>query len=208
MKILDLYAGIGGNRRAWGSEHEVTAVELDPMTARVYQHYFPGDTVIVGDAHQYLLEHFAEYDFIWSSPPCPTHSRLNTTLHAQGYVRYPDMGLYQEIIFLKKWFKGKWVVENVIPYYPVLILPKAEIERHLFWANFTIPHTKIADIGLRIGGNLPSETGDMEVKLGIKLPDFVSRRMGRLMLRDITRPEIGEYILRQALRESKQDVLL
>ena len=27
MRILNLYAGIGGNRKLWGEEHEVTAVE-------------------------------------------------------------------------------------------------------------------------------------------------------------------------------------
>jgi hypothetical protein len=27
MKILNLYAGIGGNRKLWGDEHEIVAVE-------------------------------------------------------------------------------------------------------------------------------------------------------------------------------------
>lgn len=26
MKILNLYAGIGGNRELWGNEHEITGV--------------------------------------------------------------------------------------------------------------------------------------------------------------------------------------
>jgi len=29
MKILNLYAGIGGNRKLWGDQHQVTAVEYD-----------------------------------------------------------------------------------------------------------------------------------------------------------------------------------
>lgn len=208
MKILNLYAGIGGNRKLWGDEYEVTAVELNPLTAKVYEYFHPNDTVVVADAHEYLLEHFSEFDFIWASPPCPTHSRLNTALHAQGTIRYPDMALYQEIIFLKQWHKGKWVVENVVPYYPCLIQPRAEIERHLFWSNFTIHHTKVPDIGIRIGGNLPSETADMEAKLGIKLPGFVPNGSGRLMLRDITRPEIGAHILKAAKRTVNQGVLI
>lgn len=69
MKILNLYAGIGGNRKLWGDEHEITAVEYDPKIAEIYQKFFPNDKVIVTDAHQYLLEHFQEFDFIWSSPP-------------------------------------------------------------------------------------------------------------------------------------------
>ena len=35
IKILNLYAGIGGNRRLWpDDEIEVTAVELNPKIAR------------------------------------------------------------------------------------------------------------------------------------------------------------------------------
>jgi len=75
MKILNLYCGIGGNRKLWQG-HEITAVENNEQIAKIYQDYFPDDKVVVGDAHQYLLEHFEEFDFIWSSPPCPTHSQL------------------------------------------------------------------------------------------------------------------------------------
>lgn len=56
MKILNLYACIGGNRYKWGNDHEITAVELDPELARLYKERFPNDTVIVADAHQFLLE--------------------------------------------------------------------------------------------------------------------------------------------------------
>ena len=79
LKILNLYAGIGGNRKLWEG-HEVTAVEFNPEIAKIYQDLFPNDKVIVGDAHQYLLEHYKEFDFIWASPPCPTHSRMNFLL--------------------------------------------------------------------------------------------------------------------------------
>ena len=136
MKILNLYAGIGGNRKLWGDEHEITAVEYKPEIAKIYQEIFPNDKVIVDDAHQYLLQHYKEFDFIWSSPPCPTHSVTNNFLNSQGHVRYPDMALYQEIIFLKHWFKGKWVVENVKSYYDPLCKP-TEVERHYFWSNFS-----------------------------------------------------------------------
>jgi len=137
MKILNLYAGIGGNRRLWGDEHEITAVELDPKIAKIYQDFFPNDKVIVADAHQYLLEHYKEYDFIWSSPPCPTHSGVNYFLNAQGCIRYPDMSLWQEIIFLNHFCKKKWVVENIKSYYKPFVEPKL-IDRHYFWSNFGI----------------------------------------------------------------------
>ena len=139
MKVLNLYACLGGNRYKW-TDCEVTAVELDPELARMYQERFPNDTVIVADAHQYLLDHFDEFDFVWTSPPCPTHSRLNSMIIKNtGKVRYPDMKLYEEIIILKKWFKGKFVVENVIPYYPPLI-PGIKRDRHLYWTNFSLPN--------------------------------------------------------------------
>ncbi len=142
MKILNLYACLGGNRYKWNevkNDIEVTAVELDPECARLYKERFPNDTVIVADAHQYLLDHYKEFDFIWASPPCPTHSRLVTSLKSRTKMKYPDMKLYQEIIFLDNFFKGKYVVENVIPFYPPLI-PAKKRGRHLYWTNFNLPN--------------------------------------------------------------------
>jgi len=140
MKILNLYACLGGNRYKWDevTDVEVTAVELDPECARLYQERFPKDKVVVADAHQYLLDHYKEFDFIWSSPPCPTHSRARFARKLTTSPAYPDMKLYQEIVFLDKWFKGKYVIENVIPYYEPLILAKKR-GRHLYWTNFNLP---------------------------------------------------------------------
>jgi len=146
MKILNLYACLGGNRYKWNEvkeDIEVTAVELDPEAARLYQERFPNDTVIVADAHQYLLDHYKEFDFIWSSPPCPTHSRArywnSSNYDTKTEAIFPDMKLYQEIIFLDNYFKGKYVVENVIPYYEPLI-PAKKRGRHLYWTNFNLPN--------------------------------------------------------------------
>jgi DNA (cytosine-5)-methyltransferase 1 len=139
MKVLNLYACLGGNRLLWDN-CEVTAVELDPELARMYKERFPNDTVIVADAHQYLLDHYKEFDFIWSSPPCPTHSKVRFTQKNQHFYKpeYPNMMLYQEVIFLQHHFTGKFVVENVIPYYEPLI-PAQKRGRHLYWANFNLP---------------------------------------------------------------------
>lgn len=137
IKVLNLYAGIGGNRKKW-SNVDVTAVEINESIAKEYAVNFPNDQLVVGDAHEYLLTHYKEYDFIWSSPPCQSHSRTNYFLNAQGIIRYPDMKLYQEIIFLSSFFKGKYCVENVIGYYQPLIKPH-KIGRHYLWANFRIP---------------------------------------------------------------------
>ena len=144
MKILNLYACLGGNRYKWNevkSDIEVTAVELDPELAKLYQERFPNDEVIVADAHQYLLDHYKKFDFIWSSPPCPTHSRARFWgFGANGKNPiYPDMKLYQEIIFLEHHCKSKYVVENVIPYYEPMLNAKKR-GRHLYWTNFILPN--------------------------------------------------------------------
>jgi len=143
MKILNLYACLGGNRYKWDevTDIEVTAVELDPELARLYQERFPSDTVIVADAHQYLLDHYKEFDFIWSSPPCPTHSKVRVTQKNQDFYipKFPDMKLYEEVIFLDEHFTGKYIIENVIPYYIPLIQAKKR-GRHLYWSNFNLPN--------------------------------------------------------------------
>lgn len=141
MKILNLYACLGGNRYKWNEvkeDIEVTAVELDPEAARLYQERFPNDIVIIADAHQYLLDHYKEFDFIWSSPPCPSHSRARFARRNTTNAIYPDLKLYEEILFLENYFEGKYCVENVIPYYEPLI-PAQKRGRHLYWTNFKLP---------------------------------------------------------------------
>tara|TARA_R100000406_G_scaffold48677_1_gene32758 strand:- start:223 stop:813 length:591 start_codon:yes stop_codon:yes gene_type:complete len=155
MKILNLYAGIGGNRKLWGNTHHITAIENVEKIANIYKDNFPKDTVIVTDAHEYLLDHYKEFDFIWSSPPCPTHSTTNYfTQHIRKRPVYPSMKLYEEIIFLKHFYKGKYCVENVKSYYDPLIPPQ-HIGRHYLWANFIIPKIKMPkiDIGKMCGKN-------------------------------------------------------
>ena len=139
FKVLNLYACLGGNRLLWDN-CDVTAVELDPELAKLYQERFPEDKVILGDAHQYLLNHYNEFDFIWSSPPCPTHSKARFARRNTTSAEFPDMTLYQEIIFLRKWFEGKYCVENVVPYYEPLIQAQKR-GRHLYWSNFRLPNS-------------------------------------------------------------------
>ncbi len=142
ISVLNLYACLGGNRYKWDevADIEVTAVELDQELAKLYQERFPGDKVIVSDAHEYLLNNFKNFDFIWSSPPCPSHSRIRATQKTRDNYDfvYPDMKLYEEIIFLNNFFDGKYIVENVIPYYEPLI-PARKRGRHLYWTNFNLP---------------------------------------------------------------------
>jgi|TARA_R100000501_G_C2595216_1_gene93992 DNA (cytosine-5)-methyltransferase 1 len=183
MKILNLYAGIGGNRWLW-KDVEVTAVEINEEIAGIYKSHFPQDEVIVGDAHQYLLEHYKEFDFIWSSPPCPTHSRL---CYSKSVKQYPSMVLWQEIIFLKTWFKGKWVVENVLPYYEPLIEPRVLIGRHCFWSNFKIPKIPFTNIDV-------SRATQEELSNELNIPSPMIK--SRLLLRNCVHPKMGLHLFK------------
>lgn len=189
MKILNLYAGIGGNRKLWGNEHQITAVEIDEQIAGIYKGNYPQDKVIVGDAHQYLLDHYKEFDFIWSSPPCPTHSRLN---FAKKEKSYPSMVLYQEIIFLQSWFKGKFCVENVMPYYDPLIKPFIQLGRHYFWTNFNVAEKEFTNIDVARSTQL-----QLSEELGINIP----RHKARLLLRNALKPEIALHIIKEIKNE-------
>lgn len=195
MRILNLYAGIGGNRKLWSDEHDITAVESEQYIADVYKSLYPNDTVIVGNAHQYLLDHYKEFDFIWSSPPCPTHSRMSTVSVARGRRKYPDMALYQEILWLKHFFKGDWVVENVTPYYTPLIEPTAIVERHYVWSNKPIESKTFAR---KYSGPINHQTVDtLSAAYGINLPEGTKNQ--RKLLRNAVLPEMGEYILKGLL---------
>jgi len=196
MKILNLYAGIGGNRKLWDGVHQVTAVENDPDIAKMYQDLYPDDIVICGDAHEYLQQHYKEFDFIWTSPPCPTHSRMNFLNNLDKNAKYPDMKLYEEIILLKTWFKGKYVVENVRSYYEPLIKPQ-EIQSHYFWSNFTIKDTGQARKKVR---NDKGQTLEVKMKQqDIFIKNFYNyKRDKRTLLNNCVEPELGLHILNES----------
>jgi len=195
MKALNLYACLGGNRLLWDS-CEVTAVENDRELARMYAERFPNDTVIVADAHQYLLDHYKEFDFIWSSPPCPTHSRARYWgSKGNGNTKevYPDMALYQEIIFLKHFIDEpvKWIVENVTPYYEPLI-PGYKIGRHLYWSNFQLNQpNKLRKAEI-------SDTKDELKKLcafhNIDLSGYKGKQRKDKIARNLVDYEVGKHI--------------
>lgn len=194
MKILNLYAGIGGNRKLWGDEHEIWSIELDYDIWITYKKMYPNDIVIGGeDAHEYLLKFFAGFDFIWSSPPCPSHSRMRKSLVKSPLV-YPDMRLYEEIIFLKHFCKVPWVVENVIPYYEPLIKPTVTIDRHYFWSNFDISPI---DIERSYTGRITDQPKEvLSDQYGITLPEGTKNQ--RKLLRNAVMPEVGLHILEEA----------
>jgi len=202
-KSLNLYACLGGNRYKWdevakakGIEIEVTAVELDPEAAILYKERFPNDNVIVADAHQYLLDHYKEFDFIWSSPPCPSHSRARFARRNTTTAIYPDLKLYEEILFLENYFDGKYCVENVIPYYEPLI-PAKKRGRHLYWTNFNLPN----DLNERKSSIMESKD---EVSQWCKFHDYDFRKYKGIqsvqkMARNLVDYEAGRTIFEVAL---------
>lgn len=198
MKILNLYCGIGGNRKFW-EDCEVTAVELDEKIANVYKDLYPNDNVIIGDAHEYLLKHFKEFDFIWTSPPCQTHSsfRQNIGVRFRGVEPvYPDMKLWQEIIFLQANAQCKWVVENVKPYYQPLIKPTTELQRHLFWSNFEITEKEFITDKIRT-----AQIPDLQKLHGFDLSNYKLSNK-RQVLRNCVNPLLGKHIF-DCAREDK-----
>lgn len=120
--------------------------------------------------------------------------------------RYPDMKLWQEIVFLKKWFKGKYVVENVISYYPPLWPPRL-LDRHYFWANFGISDFKINAqkpnniCNARKSTRRPSKDDleALEDYHGFKIDKKNKNR--RILLRNCVYPELGLHIFQEAFRE-------
>lgn len=205
IKVLNLYTGIGGNRKLW-EDVEVTAIENNPEIAKIYQDFFPEDKVIVIDAHKYLLEHYQEFDFIWSSPPCPTHTRFNNLKKEQidkGFKpKFPDMKLYEEILFLFQYFKGKFVVENVKSFYKPLVRPY-EIDNHYFWGNFVIPKLNTTTKrGIRTQTN-----EERERTRGFVLSGNLSSKFKEKILNNCVFPEVGLHIFELAFKKPQKTLL-
>ena len=206
FKVLNLYACLGGNRYKWdevaeqaGIDMRVTAVELDSELARLYQERFPNDTVIVADAHQYLLGHYQEFDFVWTSPPCPSHSRArywSVGVNGKNPV-YPDMKLYQEIILLQHHFKGKYVVENVIAYYEPMFNPKKR-GRHLYWTNFNLPN-KISREFSMLGSNSNKEFQRLSKFHDYDFSKYKGEQSKTKIARNLVDYEAGRTIFQTAL---------
>lgn len=199
-KVLNLFAGIGGNRSLW-PDCDCTAVERDNTIADIYTSRFPEDSVIIGDALDFCQMYFNKYDFIWASPPCPTHSqyRHNVGVLGKGFAPViPEMtSLYGLIIFLQHYSKGLWVVENVSPYYTPLIKPTVKLDRHLFWSNFDIPTQSFKSSNLRSKNKITDfEEGEL-----IKNSEIKNKRQ---VLRNQVNPKLGLHIFNAAKKRKER----
>ena len=192
MKILNLYAWIWWNRKLRWNNHQITAIEFNQDIANIYKDHYPDDNVIIWDAHQYLLDHYSEFDFIRSSPPCQSHSSFRQNICVRFRwtpAIYPDMKLYQEIIFLQNNFKGKRVIENVKPYYDPLIKPSQILQRHLFRSNFNIPNKIFEKDNIRT-----AQIPDLQKKYWYDLSKYKLSNK-RQVLRNCVEPDLWLYIL-------------
>ena len=213
LRILNLFGGIGGNRKFWNKtnlnlnlnlnlELEITTVESDRKIAETYKKLYPTDKIIVTDAYVFLQDNFDKYDFIWASPPCQSHSTMvKFTRHKKR--KYPDLRLYEVILFLQNFFKGKFVVENVKPFYTPLIQPSYRVGRHLFWANF-IFNTNVKDV--QRPRNFINKTNmegmhQLQDWLGIYYKHnlyYNGNHCPAQVLRNCVHPFIGKHILQSA----------
>jgi DNA (cytosine-5)-methyltransferase 1 len=103
------------------------------------------------------------------------------------------MKLYEEILFLQGYFKGKYVVENVRSWYKPLIQPQ-EINKHYFWANFTIP------VIPKQSREHMASIKKLEDRKGLNLSDYKGIDK-RKLLRNCVEPETGKHILDQLLTQ-------
>ena len=198
MKILNLFAGIGGNRLLWDDVLpgvKVTAVEFDPEIAKSYSKRFPNDDVIVGDAWDYAAKNYLDFDFIWASPPCQNHSRLNVANNIRNDRAkiLPDFRLYELIVYLKFFCKKPFVVENVVPFYEPLVKPNVNLGRHYFWSNFYIPKQYFEKSTKLIKDIVISDFTDFDLSL------FKNIKNKRQVIRNQVDSSLGKYILCCAL---------
>ncbi len=197
MKVLNLYAGIGGNRKLWENV-DVTAVEYNEEIANVYKDFYPDDEVIVADAHEYLLKNYKNFDFIWSSPPCQSHSKLRMMASKSGTYDpiFPDMKLWQEIIFLKHFADCNWVVENVKPYYKPFVEPNVILGRHYYWSNFEIPSKVFEKPETRV-----YYVSGAKSRFGISLEGYKLKHRKDQIMKNCVDPEMGLYVLNCSLNK-------
>lgn len=220
LRILNLYAGIGGNAKLWhkvakdnGLKIKIIHVEINQDLCKELIRLFPNDLVYNLDAHDYLESLAREnllndFDIIWSSPPCQTHSRLNRIndkkLHKSRYV---DPSLYQQIILLKYNFNGIYFVENVKPYYGI-IFDGVEIGRHVIWSNIDVN-----DIGYRYNKKIFNlSLKDLQKEYGIILSkniylEYPKGHDPKQVYRNAVHPKLGKLLFERAINRNTQSTL-
>jgi len=169
----------------------------------------------VDDAIDFVEKHFHEFDFIWASPPCQSHSRINRFNVARRYngenkikVKIPDFRLYALINFLSTYFRGKWVVENTYSDYQPLKEPQ-QIGRHFIWSSSKIePFNK----KIKCFHNVDNHCSMKELCEMYDYPFEYFKKLKikgvnkKQIIRNCVKPELGLHIFNSAYK-SKQKLL-
>ena len=212
IKVLNGYAGIGGNRKLWNevANIEVTAIEIDKKIAAVYQDLYPDDIVLTIDAHEYLRLNYNNFDLIFYSPPCKTHTDIR--IHNPNFIAgkteilYYDERLPQEVELMFMLNRlgmlfGKYCIENTKQYHKRMM--EAQIRaRHYFWTNFGVPRFTLSI-------NKPNhEFGILEewVKYaGVDLSNYDLNGLDpRQIYRNMVDPQLGKHVFQAALKSLNQ----
>jgi len=148
IRILDLFCGVGGVARGFqnflldnGIEFEYYAIDIDKRVLKAHKLLNPYSKTICRDAWSIDDKEFKEFDLIWASPPCETHSK-SRFLNINAKPTKPDMRLYNLIERLWS-LNMPFIVENVEPYYRPPIKPIVKVGRHVLWSNLCIKPFKL-----------------------------------------------------------------
>ena len=118
----------------------------------------------------------------------------------RGYKAiYPDMKLWQEIIFLQHYFKGFFVVENVIGFYLPFIEPQ-KIGRHYFWTNFKITDFKTPSLSKFV-----NSLDKLQKYHGFDLSNHKIKMDKRILLRNCVDSSLGLHIFESAYKERSEE---
>lgn len=145
MRILDLYGGVGGTgigihevcQEEFGLEYDYMIVENDEEVIKYHALNCPRSHIYKEDAINWL-DKLENFDFIWVSPPCKSHSMAMLFWSNTEKFRQIDKDLFKWIRKTRELKLPAIVVENVVPYYGFKYKPTCMIGRHVFWANFPI----------------------------------------------------------------------
>lgn len=213
LKILDLFCGVGGVARGFqkflneqGIEYEYHAVDIDRSILLAHKVVNKNSVTILRDAYSFEDDELSQYDFIWASPPCETHSIAGIWRRKFGVE--PDMRLYELIIKLHR-LGIPFVVENVKPYYNPPIKPTSKANRHVLWSNLSI---KPVEVDLPYFTHIKDKIKDLIWYHQLEKHEKAIRRIlgkkTRDALRDMVHWKIAYEIARQVIPQVIEKRLL